>query len=209
MVINNARYIFWDFDGVIKDSVSVKTEAFTRLFEAFGEVVVKRIREHHNLNGGMSRFHKIPLYLQWAGQEASDNVVNQYCTKFSQQVVQNVIDAPWVPGVESYIRRQCDDKVFVLVSATPQTELEYILKALNLSRSFRYVYGAPIEKSCAIREVLARHKWDLNQCLMIGDAQADLYAAEVNRVPFLLRKHCDNKILFANFTGQFIEDFVT
>ena len=28
----NARVIFWDFDGVIKDSVPVKTEAFRKIF---------------------------------------------------------------------------------------------------------------------------------------------------------------------------------
>jgi phosphoglycolate phosphatase-like HAD superfamily hydrolase len=209
MDIRSANYIFWDFDGVIKDSVSVKTEAFAWLFEAFGQVVVERIREHHNLNGGMSRFHKIPLYLEWAGQETSDTVVNEYCTKFSQKVLQGVIDSPWVPGVESYLRNQCESKAFILVSATPQLELEYILESLNLSNEFRYVFGAPVEKIAAIRAVLGRHKWPLNQCLMIGDAQADLYAAEVNQVPFLLRKHSDNKILFAEYSGQFIEDFLT
>jgi|TARA_Y100000310_G_C20511448_1_gene729077 beta-phosphoglucomutase-like phosphatase (HAD superfamily) len=37
---NKAKVIFWDFDGVIKDSVNVKTRAFEKLFLPFGENVV-------------------------------------------------------------------------------------------------------------------------------------------------------------------------
>ncbi|MEC7219091.1 MAG: hypothetical protein VXW29_01645, partial [SAR324 cluster bacterium] len=31
------KLIFWDFDGVIKDSVPLKTEAFDQLFCEYGE----------------------------------------------------------------------------------------------------------------------------------------------------------------------------
>ncbi len=48
--------IFWDFDGVIKDSVGVKIKAFFQLFEPFGFVVAERVRQHHEANGSMSYF---------------------------------------------------------------------------------------------------------------------------------------------------------
>ena len=55
--------IFWDFDGVIKDSVQIKSKAFGNLFAQFGNIISKRVIEHHESNGGMSRFEKIPIYL--------------------------------------------------------------------------------------------------------------------------------------------------
>ena len=46
--------IFWDFDGVIKDSVKVKSTAFGELFAPFGEDIVNRVIEHHEANSGIS-----------------------------------------------------------------------------------------------------------------------------------------------------------
>ena len=34
--LSNFDAIFWDFDGVIKDSVEVKAEAFAALFKIYG-----------------------------------------------------------------------------------------------------------------------------------------------------------------------------
>ena len=45
--------IFWDFDGVIKDSMTVKSDAFEQLFLPFGENIAKKVRTHHEANGGI------------------------------------------------------------------------------------------------------------------------------------------------------------
>ena len=71
--------IFWDFDGVIKESVSVKTDAYLELFRPYGSDVCKQVKNHHLANGGMSRFDKIPLYLKWADLE--QNWVSAYGEK--------------------------------------------------------------------------------------------------------------------------------
>jgi phosphoglycolate phosphatase-like HAD superfamily hydrolase len=199
--------IFWDFDGVIKDSVDVKTDAYFELFEPFGPAVAEKVRLHHEANGGMSRFDKLPIYLQWAGSEPNKTTVNEYCERFSQKVLQGVIDAPWVAGVEQYLRSNSHQQVFVLVSATPQDELEHILYALDLTKCFADVYGAPTRKQDAIRNTLLVRGIDAIDSLMIGDAQADLDAAITNQVPFLLRRHSSNTKVFATYTGTSVEDF--
>lgn len=199
--------IFWDFDGVIKESVEVKTQAYFQLFEPFGLVVAERVREHHEAHGGMSRFDKLPLYLQWAGVDASSTNVDEYCEKFKYRVVQGVIDAPWVSGVERYLRSNSDRQTFVLVSATPQEELEYIIGSLGLESLFFKVYGAPTRKHDAIRTALISLGVEAQFCLMVGDAQEDLNAAVANRMPFLLRRHAGNVKAFAAYTGLSIKDF--
>ena len=201
------NFIFWDFDGVIKDSIEVKTQAFVRLFQPFGPGVAERVREHHEANGGMSRFDKLPIYLRWAGEEASEFRVNDFCDQFSQLVLQGVIEAPWVPGVEDFLRSNFYQQTFVLVSATPQDELKQILLALDLTACFAEVFGAPTRKKDAIRMTLADHGVDPQACLMIGDAGADLEAAQANQVPFLLRRHETNAKVFADYAGPFIKDF--
>jgi hypothetical protein len=121
--VDTVKLIFWDFDGVIKVSVDVKTQAFFKLFEPFGEVVVEKVCEHHVAHGGMSRFDKLPIYLQWVGLEPKQSTVSGYCEQFSRRVLQGVIDAPWVAGVGRYLRSNSHQQTFMLVSATPQDEL--------------------------------------------------------------------------------------
>ncbi len=200
------KLIFWDFDGVIKDSVEVKTQAFLNLFTSFGSEVVERIRAHHEANGGMSRFNKFPLYLQWAGIEPSELRVNKLCEEFSELVFNGVINSPWVPGVEEYLRVNPNDQIFVMVSATPQLELEQIVDKLNLRKCFVSIHGAPTGKAEAIGQTLAKLGISCESALMIGDAIADMDAAIKNSVPFLLRRHSANVNIFAGYKGKSIND---
>src|SRR5450759_4058638 len=101
-LLSHPSLIFWDFDGVIKDSIVVKTQAFVRLFQPFGAGVAERVREHHEANGGMSRFDKVPIYLQWSGEDPNQSRVSEFCVQFGQLVSHGVVEAPWVPGVECY-----------------------------------------------------------------------------------------------------------
>jgi HAD superfamily hydrolase (TIGR01549 family) len=206
-IVDNAALIFWDFDGVIKDSVEVKTQAYMQLVEPFGDEVIERVREHHEMHGGMSRFDKIPLYLQWAGKEPNQCMVEEFCEQFSHLVLQAVIEAPWVPGAEDYLRFNIHQQIFVLVSATPQDELDQILQALDLAKCFAAVFGAPTSKKDAIRMVLNARELASHSCLMVGDAKADFEAAEANQVPFLLRRHQTNVNVFAGYTGPSVKDF--
>lgn len=207
--LNCPKLVFWDFDGVIKDSIAVKTNAFVALFEPYGLDVAADVRAHHEANGGMSRFDKLPLYLQWAGEKPSTRLVNEFCDRFSMLALQGVIDSPWVPGVESYLRNNPHQQIFVLASATPKGELEQILLALDLKKCFADVFGAQTSKEEAIRTTLVARSINPQECIMIGDALADLEAAQANRVPFLLRRHETNAKVFADYTGSSVKDFTT
>ena len=203
--MNSAGLVFWDFDGVIKDSVAVKTDAFERLFQPYGAEVARRVRRHHEAHGGVSRFDKIPLYLTWAGEPANPAQVEAFRERFSQGVLQAVIDSPWVPGVREYLQQNFSRQYFVLVTATPQEEIEQIIAALGLSRCFREVHGAPTKKSRGIKLVLSRIKCPSAKALMIGDADTDLRAAQANSVPFLLRCTPLNLPLQASYRGPMFD----
>ena len=140
VLISRAELIFWDFDGVIKDSVSVKTSAFEKLFLPYGQKVAQKVKQHHESNGGVPRFEKMPLYLSWAGEEATDELVDKFCKLFSEAVFQSVIESAWVPGVYEYLCKNHLEKYFVLVSATPQIEIEKILSALKINHFFRQIF---------------------------------------------------------------------
>ena len=199
--------IFWDFDGVIKESVSVKTDAYVKLFQPHGSEVCKQIKNHHLANGGMSRFDKIPLYLKWAGLEQNDAEVQNYCDKFSRIVKDKVIASAWVPGVQDFLQSNKEKYIFIMVSATPQDEIEEICKKLNLDWVFLKIYGSPASKSESIKISMLHYEVDASSCIMIGDAQADIDAAQDNDIDFIFRRHHENMKLNINTNIQTIENF--
>jgi phosphoglycolate phosphatase-like HAD superfamily hydrolase len=204
-LVEEFKIVFWDFDGVIKDSVSVKTLGYEKLFSPFGKEVVERVTCHHKMNGGVSRFEKIPLYLSWAGQPSNTDKVQEYCEQFSKLVQQAVINSPWVPGVYEYLSSHNVVQCFILITGTPQDEIEQILEALEIAQYFREVHGAPKNKANVVNEVLIRLDYSPKQALIIGDSNTDLEAAEENNVAFLLRQTPFNKELQKQFQGPSME----
>ena len=95
----------------------------------------------------MSRYKKIPLYASWAGLTLDESQVIQYSNKFSELVVNKVINADWVPGVEEVLRSNFSKQKFVLISATPDDELKFIIESLNLTNCFELIFGSSISKS--------------------------------------------------------------
>lgn len=187
-ILRSKRVLFWDFDGVIKDSVAVKTSAFEYVFSPYGSLITAKVRQHHEANGGVSRFEKIPLYLKWAGEPASPEQVHALCEQFSRTVVKEVIDSSWVPGVREYLLKYYKDQYFVLVTATPRDEIAKILTTIGISHCFYKIFGAPYQKELALKEVIDLLKCSPENLLMIGDSKSDLLAAQANAVPFLLRR---------------------
>jgi phosphoglycolate phosphatase-like HAD superfamily hydrolase len=193
--------LFWDFDGVIKDSVGVKGRAFERLFAPFGVDVAARVRRHHEQHGGVSRYEKLRLYLRWAGETASDPEVERYCDLFSSAVRQAVIDADWVPGAREYLEENHGRQTCILLSATPQREMEGIVSALGGAHWFHAIHGAPVVKADAIIRSLAELRRAPSDALLIGDSDSDHEAARRTGVAFLLRRTAFNEALQGRHAG--------
>jgi len=207
LLLSSKKIIFWDFDGVIKDSVEVKTNAFKELFSFCDEKTVCQIAEHHQANGGVSRYIKIPLYLESAGLAVTKANVELFCSQFSSLVLREVINSPWVPGVLGFLLKNYRTKSFFLVTATPQDEIDYILKKLEINHFFKLVNGAPIKKEDAIARIIKMVKIDPKDALMIGDSDSDYFAANANQIGFLLRRTLLNKSLQSRFVGPQFESF--
>ncbi|MBM3778437.1 MAG: HAD family hydrolase [Acidimicrobiia bacterium] len=194
-LLTTATLVFWDFDGVIKDSVQVKGEAFHELFAPFGGDLAARVLAHHEAHTGVSRFEKIPLYLQWADLTPDAPLVAAYCVRLGTLVKQRVIASRWVPGVEPYLRANADRQAFVLISATPQDELEEIVDALDLGACFSAIYGAPTPKADVVRRELQVRGVEPASAVVVGDSASDANAAMASGVPFLLRPTGYNEAL--------------
>lgn len=201
VLLHGMRVVFWDFDGVIKDSITAKSVAFEQLFLPYGRKVAGQVRRHHEAHGGVSRFDKIPIYLGWAGEPINAQKIQDFCNQFSRLARQAVINSAWVPGMREYLQAHHACQTFVMVSATPQRELEEILSVLEIAHCFSEVYGVPTPKSVAIQGVLQRLQCSSEKALIIGDSETDYEAAKVNNVTFLLRRTTFNQALQEKYSG--------
>ena len=99
------KNLVFDFDGVLAESVDVKTRAYALLFEGEGEEVVQEVVDFHLKNGGVSRFEKFKFYhKEYFGIELTNQQLQELANKFSELVVQKVIAAPYVPGALEFIQ---------------------------------------------------------------------------------------------------------
>ena len=178
--------ILFDFDGVLAESMNVKTEAFKKLFEKFGPDVVKKVVNHHIENGGISRYEKIRhYYSEFLNKSLSDEEVNTIAEKFSTLVVDKVVESEWVKGVKDFLEKYYNHIDFYVVSGTPQKELELIIKKRNMQKYFKGVYGTPATKPEITRNIIKDNNYDKEKIIFIGDSLSDYKAAEKSKIGFL------------------------
>jgi len=206
--LKSAKIIFWDFDGVIKDSVEVKSAVFGQLFLPFGKIVAKKVMDHHKENGGMSRFDKLPIYIEWAGQNITQEMVDKYATRFSILVKQKVIDSKWVTGVLEYLSSNYNKQEFFLVTATPQQEIEDILISLKIKNFFKEVVGYPTKKYRAVELIMEKYSILSESSVMIGDSISDYNASNINDIQFVLRRTDLNKKLQKDLNCLMLDNFL-
>ena len=183
------RGIAFDFDGVLVESVDVKTKAYARLFEEYGEGVVSRVVDYHLTNGGVSRFVKFRvIYSEILNKPLSEKKFQSLCDEFSSIVVDEVVAAPWVEGAREFLENNKNRYLFFIVSGTPQDELELIVQRREMGHYFCEVLGSPKNKEALLKGALSRLKLSPEETVFVGDAETDWNAAKELGVTFLWRR---------------------
>lgn len=180
--------ILLDFDGVIAESTDIKTEAFKTLFEPFGPEILKKVISHHIDHGGISRFKKFQLYYtNYLNRPLSEEELQEVAKKYSSIVVEKVISAPLVKGIDTFLEKYYKNKDLYIVSGTPQEELEIIVSKKNLSKYFKGVYGVPHTKPEIAHMIMKKSGFGGKDLLYIGDSLSDYNNAMDANIEFLGR----------------------
>ena len=181
--------VIFDFDGVLVESVEIKTEAFRQLFQPFGEEVTARVVEHHNNNAGVSRFEKIRLYYRdYIGRPLDEAGVADLAEEFGALVEELVVAAAPVAGAGELLDDLLNAGIPAFVaSATPEEELKRIIERRGMTGYFRGIFGSPTTKIEAATRVVRSFDLDPRRVVFIGDALADFNAARATGCRFLGR----------------------
>jgi HAD superfamily hydrolase (TIGR01549 family) len=179
--------IFFDFDGVILDSVAVKTKAFAKMFRQYGPEVEKSVVEYHLNNGGVSRFDKFRYYYEEILKKPiNEEIIGNLSKQFSSIVVDEILASPFMPGAKEILENLKKKGVpCYIVSATPHEEINLIVEKKKLKGYFKEIHGSPRKKGELCREIINREKYNPQNCLFVGDAMSDYNAARENGICFM------------------------
>jgi HAD superfamily hydrolase (TIGR01549 family) len=191
------KAVIFDFDGVIVESMDVKTAAFATLFKAYPHHVAEIIKFHQE-NGGMNRFRKFEIiYEKILRKPLQSDEMEELGRRFSSLVIDDVVNAPLVAGAHEFLEAHKDDYALCIVSATPEDELREIVKRRSLTPYFRSILGAPSDKAGNLRKILKEYRLSPEEAVFVGDALADFEGARKTAIPFVARVATEENNPFA------------
>lgn len=202
------KNIFFDFDGVVAESVNAKTEAFRELYLPYGEVIADKVVEHHINHGGVSRYEKFKIYHnQFLNTEISEEEVQNLAGKFSNLVLDKVINSEQVKGCNDFFDQYSKSLNFWIITGTPTDEMKIIAKSRGIEKHFIGIHGSPKNKRYWTEHIIKEHNLKREETLFLGDATTDYDAALFSSLHFALRVHEENESIFKDYRGLRFKDF--
>tara|TARA_B100001057_G_scaffold296302_1_gene296457 strand:- start:16067 stop:16690 length:624 start_codon:yes stop_codon:yes gene_type:complete len=179
------QIIIFDFDGVICDSVNIKTNAFVELYQSYGKGIQQAVKKYHLDHGGISRHEKFRYYQEsLLGKSANQKQIDALANQFSLIVKKKVVASKYLPGVIDFIRENKEKKQFIC-TGTPQNEIRDIIEKKGIKLLFEGVYGSPRTKKEIIKIILDKYSASPKDCVFFGDAMTDYNAAKAWSIPFI------------------------
>jgi HAD superfamily hydrolase (TIGR01549 family) len=181
------KLIILDFDGVIVESTDIKTEAFRKLFSDYPKQV-DTIVEYHKKHAGVNRYEKFNhIYKNILRQSLDKEKMAELGRRFSALVVDEIKACPLVPGALEFLKKYSKMVKLFIASSTPEEELMSLVKARDLQRYFKGIYGAPSKKSEITLRVIKEEGAKGKEVLFVGDSAADHAEAKKAGVHFIGR----------------------
>jgi phosphoglycolate phosphatase-like HAD superfamily hydrolase len=180
------KNIFWDFDGVILDSMKIKGDGFVELFKDYDSYSIKKLEEYHYLNGGISRFEKIKYFFNHIlEKEISSNEVNQLANKFAIIIESKLFNKDnLIQETVDFIKINANKYNFHIVSGAEDYELKFLCKRFNIDKFFITINGSPVKKELLVKRILDDFNYKHIETILIGDSINDYYASKKNNIKF-------------------------
>jgi phosphoglycolate phosphatase-like HAD superfamily hydrolase len=204
----NIKNIFFDFDGVIAESVSAKTDAFEEMYLPYGKDIAAKVVEYHKLHGGVSRYEKFKYFhKEFLNEVIDQEKVDELAIQFSNIVLDKVINSDEVFGANYFIKKHHTKFQFWIITGTPTPEIELIAEKRKLTSFFIGLHGSPKNKRYWTENLIKKHNLKRDEIIFLGDATTDMDAANFSKTHFALRENKENKELFKDYKGIRFSDF--
>ena len=174
-----------DFDGTLVESNNIKDRAFETIFCEWPEHTETMMRwhlTHDSIERGEKFRYFVEEVLALPGQ---NDLIEKLSSRFGQLTKEAIIECPYVKGAHEFLEYIRNRVSVYLVSATPQLDLEQIIKARGLGGYFKDVYGAPTKKDETLKNIILLEKVSVDEILFIGDSSEDQQSAKNIGINFI------------------------
>ena len=206
MNLNFFKLIFWDFDGVILDSMLIRDTGFREVLKGYPLGEVDKLMEFHNLNGGLSRYVKFRYFFEKIRNESiTETEVKQWANSFSLIMKKLLVDKSLlIEDSVTFIKENYTKYQMHIVSGSDGIELRYLCEKLGLSNYFISIQGSPTPKIKLVSELLDFYHYKKNNVILIGDSMNDHEAAHLNEILFYgFNNHLLKKYNYINSFKEF------
>lgn len=179
------RAVFFDFDGVVMDSMHLKLESYCYAFEGegFDPDEINRIQTRE---AGISRHRLLGIiYKELKGEKLPAALFERALERFNRHDDESRGRMEFVPGTERFLQKVAVRYYTAVVTGTPQEVIERTVAHFGLGPYFDEVRGSPKVKTEHLGELMRGRALRPEQCLYVGDAVKDQEAAEACQVPFV------------------------
>lgn len=178
--------LLMDFDGVILDSMELKTQGFVRVYAGEPPSKLSEVLAYQRLHGGVTRRTKFAYFEKNIfGRPGDSETVEQLASAYRDLIYEAVLATSFVPGAEEFLKRAQDQIELHVISGTPQEELQEIIERRGLTSYFQTIVGAPTTKRDAFERILKDNQFLPADTAAIGDATTEYDAAEDLGIPFI------------------------
>lgn len=180
------KTIFWDFDGVILDSMKIKGDGFVELFKDYDRAYVIEFEKYHYSNGGISRFDKIRYFHDnILKQTIVEKSILELAEKFANIIEKKLYDkSNLISESVQFIKENHHKYNFHIVSGAEHNELNKLCHTFLIASYFKSIDGSPTKKDTLVQRVMRKYNYCETEAVLIGDAMTDYNAAKCNKIGF-------------------------
>lgn len=185
-LLQNKEIIIFDFDGVLNDSVSIKSDAFRYVFRDFDKDLVEKFIQYHEDNGGVHREEKLKyFYENILNKELKEDVLNKHRDDFTTYIIEHSFDkGNMIDDSVNFVKKIYKTKECYVASAALESELLKICDFFEITQYFKGICGGPLSKSKVIANIVKGK--DKSKAVMIGDGKKDYEFSTVeNGIDFI------------------------
>ncbi|MBY0587358.1 HAD family hydrolase [bacterium] len=178
--------IFFDFDGVLVDSVDIKKQAFKEVIAPHANGQLDACMEYFMTQGGISRVVKFEhVWTKVLQNPRCHQSVDRLAREFAHRVIDRTCHASFIPGSREFLTRYARRLPLYVISGTPEEELRSIVERREMTDCFQGVFGSPRSKVQIGESILAGQHYLPSKVCFIGDATTDRDAARTLGIRFV------------------------
>jgi len=195
---------FWDFDGVLINSNSIRDLGFKIVLSEFPEIEINELLDFHHKNGGLSRYVKFRYFFEKIRKEClTEESLIEYSNAFSV-LMKQLLPNPSLLINETIDFVKSKHTIFPMhiTSGSDEKELINVCDHIGISSYFKSIHGSPTPKIELVKNLLLANNYLQSECILIGDSINDYEAAKANGISFMaynnpdLEKYSDIKLTF-------------